>query len=243
MAACRSSLPPPPRSRAWWAGLLLLAGGCSPRVDAVPASAQGQIPRGAPNAAWQGRGRLEVVMPTGSRISCTAIVRGLSDEGITLADLTAAAGTYSVIQSIPALDDALPHIGRLFAQAFAAPPSEVRSWSDDRLIAQAGEDQRWYGGDPLLLRCVTGHHFDIYLEDYRQLGGELLAWEVRGEGPLGLTMRIRLQEASSAHGHAAGDHAERIYLQPPGARVLLLVLRRAVDRCQRLVFEQRYLHD
>jgi hypothetical protein len=215
MAARRSSSLP--RTQAWWAALLLLAGGCSPRVDAVPESAHAQIPRGAPNAAWQGRGRLEVVMPTGSRISCTAIVRGmgdgsaravfLSDEGIILADLTAAEGTYAVIQSIPALDDALPHIGRLFAQAFAAPPSEVRSWSDDRLIAQSGEDQRWYGGDPLLLRCVTGHHFDIYLEDYRQLGGELLAWEVRGEGPLGLTLRIRLQEASSARSRNAGAAA------------------------------------
>jgi hypothetical protein len=209
--------PPPPArpgARAWWLGLLLLAGGCSPRVDAVPESARAQIPRGAPNAAWQGKGRLEAVMPTGSRISCTAILRGmgdgsaravfLSDEGITLADITAAAGTYTVIQAIPALDDALPHLGRLFAQAFSAAPSEVRSWSDDRLIAQAGEDQRWYGGDPLLLRCVTGHHFDIYLEDYRQLGGELLAWEVRGEGPFGLTLRIRLQEASSSRSHAAG---------------------------------------
>jgi hypothetical protein len=217
MAARRSPPSAPPGARAWWAGLLLLAGGCSPRVDAVPESARGQIPRGAPNAAWQGKGRLEVVMPTGSRISCTAIVRGmgdgsaravfLSDEGVTLADLTAMAGTYTVIQSIPALDDALPHLGRLFAQAFTAAPTEVRSWSDDRLIAQSGEDQRWYGGDPLLLRCVTGHHFDIYLEDYRQLGGELLAWEVRGEGPLGLTLRIRLQEASSTRSRAAGAPA------------------------------------
>jgi len=206
------------RPRAWWAGLLLLAGGCSPRVDAVPESARAQIPRGAPNAAWQGKGRLEVAMPvTGTRISCTAIVRGmgdgsaravfLSDEGIILADITAAAGAYTVNQAIPAFDSALPHIGRLFAQAFAAPPSEVRSWSDDRLIALSGDDQRWYGGDPLLLRCVTGHQFDIYLEDYRQLGGELLAWEVRGEGPLGLTLRIRLQEASSARGRAAGAAA------------------------------------
>ncbi len=207
-----TSLPRParaPRARAAWAALLLLAGGCNPRVDAVPESARTQIPRAAPNAAWQGRGRLEVAMPvTGTRISCTVIVRGmgdgsaravlLSDEGITLADLSAVAGTYSVIQAIPALDSALPHIGRLFAQAFTAAPSEVRSWVDDRLIARSDDDQRWYGGDPLLLRCVTGHGFDIYLEDYRQLGGELLAWEARGEGPLGLTLRIRLQEASSA---------------------------------------------
>jgi hypothetical protein len=208
-----------PRTRSGWlALLLLLAGGCSPRVDAVPESARGQIPRSAPNAPWQGKGRLEVAMPVaGLRISCTAIVRGmgdgsaravfLSDEGITLADITAAAGAYSVIQSIPALDNALPHLGRMFAQAFAAPPSEVRSWVDDRLIAIAGDDERWYGGDPLLLRCVTGHQFDVYLEDYRQLGGELLAWEVRGEGPLGLTLRIRLQEASSARSRAAGAPA------------------------------------
>jgi hypothetical protein len=203
------SLPLASPLRVLGASLVLAAltlGGCAPRVPEVPEIARGQTPRGAPLAPWQGKGRLEVVVPiTGARISCTAILRGmgdgsaravfLSDEGLILADLTAADGTFTVTQSIAALSDALPHLGRMVAQAFAAPPAEMRTWEDGRLIAQVGDDQRWYGGDPLLLRCITGHGFDIYLEDYRQLGGELLAWEVRGEGPLGITLRIRLQEA------------------------------------------------
>ena len=202
------------RALAGAALIAVLCGGCTPRVDEVPESARGQTPRSAPNAPWQAKGRLEVNVPiTGMRISCTVILRGmgdgstravfLSDEGITLADITAAAGTYPVTKSLPAFSEALPRLGRLVAQAYAAPTTEVRSWDDGRLVALADGESRWYGGDPLLLRLVRGQGFDIYLEDYRQLGGELLPWEVRGEGPLGITVRIRLQEARAAKGAGA----------------------------------------
>ena len=185
----------------------LVVGGCAPRVDAVPAAARNQAPRAAPNSPWQGQGRLEVSLP-GKRISCTAILRGLgtgatravflSDEGLQLADLTAEGGAYQTTRAIPDMDEALPQLGRLVAQAYATPAAEVRAWRDDRLVATSGDEERWYGGDPLLLRCVVGHHVDIYLEDYRPLGGELLPWEVRGEGPLGITIRLRLQSAKQS---------------------------------------------
>ena len=183
----------------------LLLSGCGSRVPPVPESARGQVPRAAPLAAWQARGRLELVVP-GKRISCTAIVRGLgngtaraafiSDEGVLLADLTANPTSFAVIKAIPDLADAMPHLGRLVMQAYAGMPNETRTWEDDRLVAVAGTERRIYGGDPLLLREVDGSGLDLLLEDYRQLGSELLPHEVRGEGPLGITLRIRLGQVA-----------------------------------------------
>jgi hypothetical protein len=182
--------------------VLLVLAGCDPRVEPVPASARGQTPRSAPTLAWVGRGRLEVVTP-GRRFSGMAIVRGLgdgsaraaflSDEGLLLADLTASAAGCTVHRAIDDLKDALPLLGRMVAQAYAAPRAdEARAWRGDCLAAAAGKDTRWYGGDPVLLRCVSGDGLELRLEDYRPLGRELLAHEVRAEGPLGITIRLTL---------------------------------------------------
>jgi hypothetical protein len=183
----------------------MLLAGCGSRVPPVPESARGQVPRAAPLAPWQGRGRLELVVP-GKRISCTAILRGLgngtaravflSDEGVLLADLTANPFGFEVVKAIPDLADALPHLGRLVMQAYAGMPSEMRTWEDGRLVATAGKERRIYGGDPLLLREIDGAGLDLLLEDWCQLGGELLAHEVRGEGPFGITLRIHLEQAT-----------------------------------------------
>lgn len=174
--------------------------GCSPRVPDVPHSARSQPPRAAPTKAWFGQGRMELVVP-GRRISCTALVRGLgdgrarlalmSDEGLQLVDLTTTSDGYEVTQAIEEVKQALPHLGRLARHAFALPP-ETRAWEGGLLVAKSGEDTRWYGGDPLLLRAVEGPGLDLVLEDYRPLGGEMLAHEARAEGPLGITLRIRL---------------------------------------------------
>ena len=184
---------------------LVLLTACGSRVAPVPESARGQTPRSAPMAPWQGRGRLELVVP-GKRISCGAIVRGLgngnarvafiSDEGLLLADLSLTPGAWETITAIPDMKDALPHLGRLAAQAFAGAPLEERHWKDDIIAAQAADQVRWYGGDPVLLRAVTGGGLALLLEDWRMLGTELVPCEVRGEGPFGITIRIRLDQAS-----------------------------------------------
>ncbi len=176
--------------------------GCGPRVPPIPAVARQQVPRSAPNAPWVGRGRLEVVTPTGRRISCTAIVRALgtgtvraaflSDEGIELVEVEGGPGVATVTKAIPDLATAAPHLARLIAQAYGGAPVEVRTWEGEVLVGRVGAEQRWYGGDPVLLRAVTGGGLDLVLEDWRQLGGELLAYEARAEGPLGLTIRVHL---------------------------------------------------
>ena len=180
----------------------LVVAGCGPRVPPVPAVARQQVPRSAPNAPWVGRGRLEVVTPTGRRISCTAIVRALGtgtvraaflgDEGIELVEVEGGPGVAAVTKAIPDLASAAPHLARLVAQAYGGAPVEVRAWDGDVLVGRAGGAQRWYGGDPVLLRAVTGDGLDLVIEDWRQLGGELLAYEARAEGPLGLTISVHL---------------------------------------------------
>ncbi len=191
---------------------LVVLTACGPRVAPVPESARGQTPRMAPTSPWQGRGRLELVAP-GKRISCGAIVRGLgdgsarvafiSDEGLLLADLSLKPGSWEAITAIADLKDALPHLGRLAAQAFAAAPTEERQWQDDAIAAKAGKQVRWYGGDPVLLRAVTGGGLDLLLEDWRMVGTELVPCEVRGEGPFGITIRIRLDPTSLKLGKLA----------------------------------------
>lgn len=177
--------------------------GCSPRVPEVPASARGQTPRAAALTAWVGKGRLEVIAP-GKRLSGTAILRSLgdgavraaflSDEGILLADLTAKDGAWTVTRNVPDMERALPHLGRLVAQAYARVDDTTRTWDDDRLRAQAGDAVRWYGGDPILLRAVEGGGLDLLVEDWRMVGADLIPHEARAEGPFGITIRLRLNQ-------------------------------------------------
>lgn len=195
-----------------WPAILFLAlaaltvgAGCSPRVAEVPESARGQVPRAAPLSPWVGKGRLEVVAP-GKRLSGTAILRSLgdgavraaflSDEGVLLADLTAKDGVWTVARSVADMERALPHLGRLVAQAYARIDDHERTWEDDRLKAQAGDAVRWYGGDPVLLRAVEGGGLDLLLEDWRTLGADLLPYEARAEGPFGITIRLRLSDVT-----------------------------------------------
>ena len=184
----------------------LVIAGCSPRVPEVPASARGQTPRAAALTAWVGKGRLEVVAP-GKRLSGTAILRSLgdgavraaflSDEGILLADLTAKDGAWTITRSVADMERALPHLGRLVAQAYArVDDAGSRTWDDDRLRAEAGDAIRWYGGDPVLLRAVEGGGLDLLVEDWRMIGTDLIPHEARAEGPFGITIRLRLSDVS-----------------------------------------------
>lgn len=192
--------------------LLALAGlvitGCSPRVPEVPASARNQTPRAAALTPWVGKGRLEVVAP-GKRLSGTAILRSLgdgavraaflSDEGLLLADLTAKDGSWTVARSVADMQPALPHLGRLVAQAYARIDDATRTWDDDRLRADVGDATRWYGGDPVLLRAVEGGGLDLLVEDWRMIGTDLIPHEARAEGPFGITIRLRLSELTTGN--------------------------------------------
>jgi hypothetical protein len=139
-------------------------------------------------------------------MSGSVIVRGLgdgsvraaflSDEGLLLVDFTARDGSYSPHKVIKDMEQALPHLGRLVAHAYGTVNETERIWEDGRLLATHKDTVRWYGGDPVLLRAVTGDGLDVLVEDYRLLGYELLAHEVRAEGPFGITIRLRLQSAT-----------------------------------------------
>jgi hypothetical protein len=180
--------------------------GCSPRIAPVPDSARTQIPHAAPTIAWVGKGRLEVVAP-GKRMSGSAIIRGLgdgsvraafiSDEGLLLADISARDGAYTVNKSITDMERALPHLGRLVAQAYGQVTETTPIWDDGILLAKHNNTVRWYGGDPILLRAITGEGLDILIEDYRWLNQELVPYEARAEGPFGMTIRLRLQSATA----------------------------------------------
>jgi hypothetical protein len=178
--------------------------GCGVRVPEVPESARTQTPRGAPTSPWVGKGRLEVVAP-GKRMSGSVIIRGLgdasvraafiSDEGLLLADVSARDGVYTVNKSIADMERALPHLGRLVAHAYGQITESERQWKGGHLIGTHRDTVRWYGGDPILLRAVTGDGLDLLIEDYRWLGMELVPYEARAEGPFGITIRLRLQSA------------------------------------------------
>ncbi len=188
--------------------MTLMVAGCGVRVPVVPESARMQTPRAAPTIKWIGKGRLEVVAP-GKRMSGSAIVRGLgdgsvraafiSDEGLLLADVSARDGEYTVNKSITDMERALPHLGRLVAHAYGHITESERQWNGGHLLGKHLDTVRWYGGDPILLRAVTGDGLDLLIEDYRWLGMELVPYEARAEGPFGITIRLRLQSATASN--------------------------------------------
>lgn len=173
----------------------ILLGGCAATVPVVPPGARGQQPRGGgPDCAWIARaGRIEVV--TGSqRISAKAQVKRqpdgrirlgiISDDGELLADLIAQAGSIERIQVEPVLEAVAPALGHALAQTWAAPRDQAQ-WVDGWIVGRAGDSERYYGGDPLVLRRVSGAGAELTIEDYRWEAFGLLAHEVRGQGAFG----------------------------------------------------------
>ena len=175
--------------------LLLLLCSCAATVPVVPPGARGQQPRGGgPDCAWIARsGRIDVV--TGSqRISAKAQVKRqpdgrirlgiISDDGELLADLIAQAGSIEKIRVEPILEAVAPALGHALAQTWAA-PSDKAQWVDGWIVGRLGTTERFYGGDPLVLRRVSGAGTELTIEDYRWEAFGLLAHEVRGQGSFG----------------------------------------------------------
>jgi hypothetical protein len=186
--------------------IMLLLCGCGIRVPPVPALARQQVPRGAPQQAWRGQGRLEITYP-GTRLSLDCRLRApgdgsvryvlLSDAGILLADVTVSAQAQTINQAVPDVKPRLDLISRLFGQAYARYPTEPARWKSERLVIANGKAKRWHGGDPILLRRIEGGGWPIAIGDYRPLGEEFLGHEVVAEGSWGSRVSFTLQAAKS----------------------------------------------
>ncbi len=175
--------------------------GCVPSVPDVPPGARAQRPcGGGPNGEWLARdGRIEL-QAGGSRISARAVVRrqadgqvrlGLvSDEGVVLADLLTTPDGAKVERVLPELQQAVPTLVHAVRQAWATTKDDPR-WVDGWLVGSAAGAERYYGGDPLALRRVSGGGPDLAIEDYRWEPIGLLAHEVRADG-LGFSLRITI---------------------------------------------------
>jgi len=178
----------------------LLLGGCAQSVPDVPAGARAQPPLHAPRAPWFAQGRLELSYP-GHFMSVTALVRHLadghvrlvliSDEGLELLDLTSGEKQEQVTMALPELKRALTPLARLVHQAYGAPVESAAQWEGGHLVISAGAERRLYGGDPILLRAVSGAGLDLTLSDYRLLGCELVPLVVTGDAPF-ITITLRL---------------------------------------------------
>ena len=176
------------------------ATGCAPTVPDIPDAARSQVPLHPPTAPWFGEGRLEIRYPA-HRMSCTALVRHmadgrmrlvlLSDEGLELLDLTASASGESVTMMLPEMKRAIAPLARLIREAYGIPPEGLATWDDDHLVVLSGDDARLYGGDPILLRAVSGPGLNLELANYRFLGPDLMPLEVIGSAPF-ITITLSL---------------------------------------------------
>jgi hypothetical protein len=174
---------------------LVLLSSCAATIPVVPPGARGQQPRGGgPDCAWIARaGRLDVIAGS-QRISAKAQVKRqadgqirlgiISDDGELLADLIAQAGTIERVQLQPVLEPFATALGHALAQTWAAPRDKAQ-WVDGWIVGRTGDSERYYGGDPLVLRRVSGEGTELTIEDYRWETFGLLAHEVRGQGPFG----------------------------------------------------------
>jgi len=188
---------------------LLGSAGCGPTVPDVPDAARDQDPIHAPAAPWVGQGRLEIRYPA-HRMSCTALVRHLadgrmrlvliSDEGLELLDLTADAAGETVTMALPEMKRAIAPLARLIREAYGSPHEGAGTWDDGHLTVTSGDNQRLYGGDPILLRAVSGPGLDLDLADYRFLGTDLMPFVVTGSAPfITITLSLSVDAVHVAH--------------------------------------------
>jgi len=193
-------------ARLWLISGCLLICGCTGAIS-PSCLARSQVPAGgSPAEIWTDtQARFELEAP-GRRISCRAIIRRLddgsirlaliTDEGPLLADLTVNQHGVQENSCIDSLHKVLSVLGRLAYQAWGT-PAEQRAWENDRIRATTKEGyERWYGGDPLLLRQVDGQGSTVVIGDYRVWHGSLLAYCAETSG-LGYSFRYRLSDPRS----------------------------------------------
>lgn len=191
----------------WLLLVLLLLGwltGCGRQVPPIPESARHQQPQAGLSCAWRGDGRLEIAVPTGL-VSVRCLLRGgpstvrmilLEDTGVVLADLEADPSRYVIHQVVDRLAERSALLAELPRQAFLPPPAPERStWDDGRLIHHHQGTDRWYGGDPVLLRrSENDGRWPVVISDWRLRQGRLVPHAVHLEGPLGITIALRLRD-------------------------------------------------
>lgn len=182
--------------------LSLLVGGCGRSVPPVPPEARDQAPLTLPVGTWIAQGRMQLVAP-GLRISCRLIFRRedariiaqcLDDSGVSLLSFTLDRDSEQVSESVGALAE---HAGLLAASlrlAYLPAPESKRTWHDARLVQHDGAIERWYGGDPILLRHVRGNDWPLWLSDYRPVADSLWPFAVYADGPLNVALTLRIQQ-------------------------------------------------
>lgn len=141
--------------------VLALAACARPGPPVGELAAEQAVPA-PPAETWTASGRCLLEAP-GLRLSGRAVVRRLADEvrlaliadeGPVAIELRAAADGVRVLRARDALRPAAPWLGALAWQAWGAPGGAPQR-DGDRWRARDGAAERWYGGDPVLLRAVA----------------------------------------------------------------------------------------
>ena len=187
----------------------LWVSGCASRVPAIPLLARDQVPAaGSPPAPreWVARdGRLTLV-GGGHRISARVALHHradgqvrlgvITDEGIILADVVVDGESVTAQSIRPEIEPTLGVLAHVVRQTWITPHDTPRV-ADDVMVGQWsgqwGASVRTYGGDPVLLRRVTGAGPDLFIEDYRVEAQGLIAHAVRAEG-LGYTVQVTISQ-------------------------------------------------
>lgn len=153
---------------------LVGSSGCT-RVPATPRSARDQPPSAAPAGPWRAHGRIAVIAG-GNRLSARLHllrdesglrIAAVSDSGVVLLEATLTPATVTVLRDRlqrPALVTALT---TLLDHALVRPADAEGSWTAGRWLAGNEAFQRWYGGDPVLLRQVDLGGTRLHLGDWR----------------------------------------------------------------------------
>ncbi len=197
------------RSTAAWrmaplCAALSLVVACADTVPVVPLGARAQRPSGgSPAQAWQaaeGRAQLTVA---GARTEVHALVRRqadgqvrlglLGDDGSVWADLLVGPQGCARQRIRPDLEAIVPLLAHAVRQAWVVDQDQPR-WVDGWVVGRWGDAERYYGGDPLVLRKVAGGGPDLVVEDYRVDPAGLLAHEVRAIG-FGASLRLTIGTA------------------------------------------------
>ncbi len=193
------------------------ASSCASRVSTIPPLARQQVAAsGSPSAEWVARdGRLTLTsgwMGGGRRISARVAVHRMadgrvrfgliSDEGVVLADLLVDGDSVTALALRPEIEPTVGVLAHLVRQTWAAPrdllvvegpPAAPSAMERSVRLGQWGTSTRIYGGDPVLLRTVSGGGPDLVIEDYRLEPMGLIAHAVRAEG-LGYSVQITITQ-------------------------------------------------